>query len=181
MLNELNPKLESGTATEDAAITHWSMGNLSTGSIPNYKDGKQVSTDFTASTSFAVKFRDFSKLGVIASDLSTVPHVNLSNIDWRLTDATAASLASQSRTSAAEDALSRATDYARPFGCKQVVAFEISDSSTGLPVSQTASVMRSKKMALMKHQYRGSDDDVLSFQPEDVSLSSTVTIKFRAE
>jgi uncharacterized protein YggE len=132
---------------------------------------------FTARTSFSVKFGDLSRLGTVAAKLSEMPNVSLASITWRLTDTTAESLAIECRTSAAKDAVARATDYAALFGYQKAVPVKIEDSGTGIPRMAEASLMRSKKAM----QLAGETDQELSFHPEDVSLSSDVTITFGVE
>ncbi|EEQ92507.1 hypothetical protein RJZ56_006175 [Blastomyces dermatitidis] len=165
------PRLASGEATPDAAITHWTMGTLNTKS---YTDRDEQKTMFEASTSFSATFRDFDKLGAVATTLSVMPNVSITSTRWMLTDATIASLISECRISAAHDARTKARDYAKAFGYQDVEPYEISDTSYGLPSTSTASVMRSRKM--MRPMER--QEQQLIFRPEEVSMTSTVTIKF---
>ncbi|OAX82548.1 hypothetical protein ACJ72_03105 [Emergomyces africanus] len=171
LLETYAPRLPSGEATSDAAITHWSMANMSTSSYPDPSDRKPV---FEATTTFTVKFRDFETLGTVASKLSVMPNVSIKSVKWMLTDTTIASLASECRISAAHDALEKARDYAKAFGYQDVQPCEISDTTYGLPAPGSASVMRARKRKLgPAHELQ-----ILAFHPEEVSMSSSVTVRF---
>lgn len=176
MLNDLVPMAESGQATPDAPITHWSMSSLSSHSYDQTNDNNETIRRYTFRANFSVKFRDFDKLGDIASELTFVPHVEISNVAWKLTDATSASLASEVRLMASKNAIERATDYAKAFGYEKVVPVKIEDRESGLPGTTRASLMRAKKGGLP----RSSDGDKLGFSPEEVSLKSTVNVTFTA-
>ncbi|OJD13905.1 hypothetical protein AJ78_05695 [Emergomyces pasteurianus Ep9510] len=172
LLETYAPKLPTGEATSDAAITHWSMTNMSTSS---YQDQIDKTTVFEATTSFTAKFRDFDKLGSVSSTLSVIPNVSIKSIRWMLTDATISSLVSECRISAAHNALEKARDYAKAFGYQDVQPYEISDNGYGLPVASSASMMRSRKiMRGVRHE----EQLLLTFRPEEVSMNSSVTVKF---
>lgn len=177
MLNDLMPTTGSGEATPDAPITHWSMSNLSSGTIERTSQENKIVTHFTSSTGFSVKFRDFDRLGTVISELAIVPCVEISNVSWMLTDATSASLASEVRLMAAQNAIERATDYAKAFGYEKVVPVKIEDRGSGLPSTTRASMMRERKTRLLA---REEDTDTLEFSPEEVSLKSTVDVTFAA-
>ncbi|KGQ01158.1 hypothetical protein PAAG_12197 [Paracoccidioides lutzii Pb01] len=117
MPEALAPKLPSGEATSNAPITHWTMRTITTSSSIN-RTTRQKTFDTTL----------------------------LLN-QWMLTDAAIASPASECRTRAARDALSREKDYATAFGREGVQAYKIVDTDYGLPVMRTVSLMRTKKMA----------------------------------
>ncbi|PGH08736.1 hypothetical protein AJ79_05927 [Helicocarpus griseus UAMH5409] len=175
MLATLTPKEPSGEATADAPVTHWSMSSMSTSSRHDRENNERT---FVARTSFSVKFRDFNKLSAVASELSVMPNVSVSSVEWKLTDATVASLATESRTSAVHDALAKAQDYAKAFGYEKVEPREVSDSGYGLPSTQTASAMRSKKIPGVAGRTEESHE--LEFHPEAVSLNCCVHATFHA-
>ena len=108
-------------------------------------------------------------------------HVTISNIDWRLTDATRASLGSQSRQDAVKDAVLKAQDYAAVLMRGKPEAFEVLDGSNNY-----------NSYPMGTHQMRGhghgggsyadqQQGEVLDFEPESVQLNSSVTVKFKAD
>jgi uncharacterized protein len=106
-------------------------------------------------------------------------HVNISSIEWRLTDATKASLASQSRQDAVRNAVVKARDYAAVLGRERPEAVEVTDGSGGFGGYAPAHMrMAGHGGERMRGQQQG---EVLDFEPESVQLNSTVTVKFVAD
>lgn len=175
--SKLAPKDTSGSPTSDAAVTHWSMSSLSTGSWYVYDNkGNPKERTYSASTRFEIKFQDFAKLGVVITDLASMLHVTIQRIEWKLTDATRASLAGQSRKQAIEDAFAKAKDYAEAVGLKEVVATEIVDIQGPVVPGlfgrvQSGAVMRGG----------GPAREELSFEPENVDVLTTVKVVFEAK
>ena len=152
------------------------MTTVSTSSYDrNDRKGNPLPKQHRADTRFDVKFRDFVRLGKIATELSTMEFVRINKISWRLTDTTKASLYSLSRTAAVEDAVSKAKDYTKPLSEKIPRAIELSEQ--GLSTS-TSSHMRPRKGMRIDTEHRDPRTDGMEFEPEDVQLSATVTVKF---
>src|SRR5436305_2192398 len=168
-----------GEATPDAPVTYWKNNTLTTSSYQPHEDkGTQLSRRYFARTSFEIKVRDFERLGSLATSLSTMPHVAISSIEWRLTDATKASLASNCRQEAVKYAVVKARDYAAVLGRVGLEATEVIDSNGyygGSPPGFTRSAARAGYYG--GHQ----QDEVLDFEPESVQLNSNVTVKFIAD
>ena len=109
-----------------------------------------------------------------------MPLVSISKVEWRLTDATKASLASQSRREAVKDAVIKAGDYAAVLGRGKPEAVEVSDgngnfSSYGQSYRTRAAVHGGG------HGHGQQDGEILDLEPESVQLNTTVTVKFLAE
>jgi uncharacterized protein len=154
---------------------------LSTSSYrPQDDKGKKLDRQYTARTSFEIKVRDFERLGSLATSLSTMRHVEISRIEWRLTDETKASLASQSRQEAVKDAVVKAKDYATVLGRGKPEAVEVMDSCGG-GVNGAFPAVRSRMAAHGGGYQQQQQGEVLDFQPESVQLNSTVTVKFVAD
>jgi hypothetical protein len=107
--------------------------------------------------------------------------ISISNFDWRLTDVTQSQLRKTVRQGAVKDAIQKATDYASvfsatPFTTWTGVAKEITVDANG---SDSGVYGRPKMMMAMRSGGGGGEDgDTLNFEPEDVSLSATVSCKF---
>ncbi|KKK14087.1 hypothetical protein P175DRAFT_0553903 [Aspergillus ochraceoroseus IBT 24754] len=180
MIEPLNAKLNGGEPAPHAAITHWTMDTLHTRSYPRDDDhGRVIGHEFSAAAHFAVKFKDFSQMASVATDISSMPYANISGIAWQLTDATRQSLMAKSRGMATEDARERATDYVRPFGKQKLLALEIDESRESY--LQNTGTYVAARMHGSVPGGRQDGDDELSFHPEDVSFSSAVTVKFTTE
>ena len=178
-----------GEATADAPVTHWSMTTLSTGCIQPTNNGsilnrKGPRTFFTRTT-FSIKFRDFSLLGSLATKLSTMPHVSISNIAWRLTDITQNALASQNRKQAVEDAVRKANDYVDAIGGREKVdCVEIEAGQGGISYRANLGGDAAHSQALMMRMSASASTagvQHLSFEPENVHLDAGVTVRFVAE
>ncbi|KAL9622338.1 MAG: hypothetical protein Q9160_003349 [Pyrenula sp. 1 TL-2023] len=169
------PRTTEGVATDDAAITHWAMNSLSTSSRARYdRDNKPLPREYSCKTQFIVKFRDFSVLGAILTELSTTPNVEISNISWRVSDATKSSLGTQSRKEAVEDAVLKARDFASVLTDKPPRAILMEERSSS---SATSSHMRYRRTQADTANSSGENNG-LSFEPEDISLTTNVHVKF---
>jgi uncharacterized protein YggE len=170
-----------GGATPSAPVTYWKNSTLSTSSYqPTDDKGRKLDRLFFARTSFEIKVRDFERLGSLATTLSTMPLVSISQVEWRLTDATKASLASESRREAVKDAVVKARDYAAVLGRGTPEAVEVSDGSGTF--GSYGQGVRSRVAVHGGGNGRGQQaSETLDFEPESVQLNTTVTVKFLAD
>jgi uncharacterized protein len=178
---QISLRRDAGEATPDAPVTYWKNNTLSTGSYrPTDDNGRKLDRLFFARTSFEIKVRDFERLGSLATTLSTMPLVSIRHVEWRLTDATKASLASESRREAVRDAVVKARDYAAVLGRGQPEAVEVSDGSGTF--GSYGQGIRTHLAGHSSGNGRGQQaDEILVFEPESVQLNTTVTVKFLAD
>ncbi|KAK3044718.1 hypothetical protein LTS18_000538, partial [Coniosporium uncinatum] len=94
-----------------------------------------------------------------------------------LTDNTRMNMNRTSRQDAVKDAIKKAIDYASAVGKEEVRAESISDTENGHSFHH-ATPMR---MMQTRGGGPGGGPEELSFEPEDVELTSSVTVKFIAE
>jgi hypothetical protein len=182
---EISLRRDVGEAKPDAPVTYWKNSTLSTSSYqPTDDKGKKLDRLFFARTGFEIKVRDFERLGSLATTLSTMPLVSISQVEWRLTEATKASLASESRRGAVKDAVVKAGDYAAVLGRGKPEAVEVSDGNSNF--GSYAQGFHSRVAAHGGGHGRGHGHgqqwgEILNFDPESVRLNTTVTVKFLAE
>jgi uncharacterized protein YggE len=170
----------TGRALPEAGIVHYSMSTLDTQShIQRNKDGPQLPPLFSARADYKIKFKDFSLLNTLATQFSAMKNIKISQIAWELTNDTHNSLKSVVRKLAAEDAIEHAHDYAevlegvpRDECLRRVRPFEVNESNN---------YYRSTRPQL--HYGKGQrgarvDTQDLQFEPEDVRLETTVSVKF---
>jgi uncharacterized protein YggE len=105
-------------------------------------------------------------------------HVSISSIEWRLTDATRSSLASQSRREAVKDAVVKAKDYAAVLVRGKPEAVEVMDGSGHFDGYVPGQMRMAAHGGAFAQQRQG---EVLDFEPESIQLNSTVTVKFIAD
>ena len=116
----------------------------------------------------------------------------MKSISWILTPATEKSYHSQLRKEAAQDALAKARDYCEVLGCKDLRPVELIEG--GVTASNQGSLFGQH----VQHQHMQSqapqgsmgrataagaesrDESPLEFRPEEVKMSTHVTIKFHA-
>ena len=168
----------TGDAAPEASITHWSMTSLSTGShFPRNDEGKKLPREYTATTSFSVRFKDFAELGTFATMVSTMEFVMVQNISWELTDATKTSLGTKSRKEAIKNAMHKANDYSEALGRKDVIASDVIDGHGGVNSSQYYGSHGGHGGSRVGG---GSGSEELNFEPENVSFSCNVVVKCKA-
>ena len=184
---ELAPKTSTGLATPEAAITTFSTSFLrSWSNVPFDIDGKTMQRVYHASSGFEVIFRDFKKLGNVASELFLMPHVTVNRIDWRLTDPTMKALGAESRKKSMLDAISKANDYASVLG-REVVAVKVTDqgaSSHGMAMQsyavQQAQQARQMRSISTTASTTASTPGGIALTPEKVVLSGSIHVTFVA-
>ncbi|KAF2216018.1 hypothetical protein CERZMDRAFT_34928 [Cercospora zeae-maydis SCOH1-5] len=210
LLRPLCPDDESPEAKAAAPLAHWSKTSLSsTSHVPyNHKSpDKELPRVYNASVNFDIRFRDFVALGSFGTKLSSLPHVEVQNINWILTDATLKSFKSQLRKEAAQDAIQKAKDYCDVLGCTSLRPVELqegdarnvmsagwgSTSSNGpgavarggglfgsaaQPMAQM-SMQRARRAGPQAGEEVQAED--LSFDAQEVKMAMDVTIKFHAD
>lgn len=174
-LKTIAPKDSAGQAHETAPVTHWSMSTLYTGSWqPDDADGTKVPRRFSASTRLEVTFRDFQELGGFTSNLASTEFVGVDRIEWRLTEATKMELGRRCRRDAVKDAMLKAKDYADAAGKADFEILEITDGRAAAGYSDGPLLYGGARHG------GGAGGEELSYEPEDVSISCSVTAKFDA-
>lgn len=124
---DLSPNAETETTAEHAPVTIFSSTHVRTWSaVPTDRDNKPLDRVYYASSSFAVTFRDFTKMSEVVGKLVALPKVEIQSIDWCLTAETRKVLDVQSRKDAMRDAINKANDYAQVIG-REVVAVSVED------------------------------------------------------
>jgi uncharacterized protein YggE len=184
-LKELSSGTETGRAAAGSGMIQWSLSTLSTFSYPMWNDAQQVHVDptkkremkYTASTTLTIKFANLKLLGGVCTDLSELQFVSIRSIEWSLTDATTASLNSQSRREAVQDAVAKARDYAAAVDVMNVKAVDIQDQ--GAPHRFGG---RGTTRAQGPQMGQGRpEENRLNFEPENCELNCSVTVRFEGE
>lgn len=187
MIAPFCPSDNTTNARESAAIAHYSMDSLQTSNTTHAKRSSTEPTAgptiyetlYAAKVTFNIKFSDFAILAKLATEFSSMEHVSVSSIEWKLTEDNEKSIHSETRRKAAYDCLSRANDYAVAIAgvaeaeLKERVKPASLTESQYYTYSTRAHLHNSKSMASHNVEY-----ELLEFQPEDVSLSVSVDGKF---
>ncbi len=198
----LAPKTPEGLPHPDAAVTTFTVTPLST--ISQYQRDSQyrMLTDkpkeYTVSASAEIVFRDMAALADVSAELAVMPHVAMSETEWRLTDPTQAELEREARRKAIANAVQKAQDYATVVG-REVAAVEIRDqpqpqrfygssSAHGLPGYQMQQMQQMQmlqqqnaKRAAIAQGQGGEPERMatgLTLEPKTITVSAGVNVKF---
>ncbi|KAK2609453.1 hypothetical protein N8I77_002950 [Diaporthe amygdali] len=140
------PKTEDGLYPHaSAGITAFSASAPETSTfIPRDKNGREIKSapkEYTSTTTAEVIFRDMELLARLATELSAMENVSITQTEWRLTDATHIAICREARVKAMKDAVQKAEDYAGVVG-REVVAIKVEDGPANVahsgPIKQTA-------------------------------------------
>lgn len=181
---ELSPKLETGVATPEAAVTTFSSKHLRTWSTtPTDQNNNSLPPIYHATISFNVVFRDFEKLNEVAGMLASYPKVQIDSVNWDLTEATQKELGSETRKEAIRDAITKANDYAEVVGVK-VVPVEIRDQGQGTSGTNLFMSCAAPRTGGLFGATRSENDVVettpIDLNPQDVRYSGSVDVRFEA-
>lgn len=188
------PKTEDGLYPHaSAGITAFSASAPETSTfIPRAKNGRELKTapkEYTTATTAEVIFRDLELLARLATELSAMENVSITQTEWRLTDATHDAICREARVKAMKDAVQKAEDYAGVVG-REVVAVKVEDGPANIAYSgrpkQTA--RRAAPLAQMPPQPRPAHASVQTDQgvtiegpalePSTITVSARVDVNF---
>ena len=177
ILKELAGSTGSNTPDPNAPVTILTMTLLRTNSwISEDKDRNPLPRQYSVNTGFVATFRDFEKLGEIASKLFKMPHVTIDSVQWILTDANKLALGAETRKNALRDAISKAKDYSEVLG-RKVVPTEIRDRGS-TSRARTKMMMRQQRTANMSPSQGYVEG--LELEAQDVEVTARVDVKFVA-
>ncbi|KAJ5756395.1 hypothetical protein N7533_005938 [Penicillium manginii] len=178
LFKTLSPKTQEGTATADAA------------------DGQPLEKVYQASMSLSIVFRDITKLSEVVGQLLTYSNVEISSIDWSLSEATQKALGSKVRREAIRDAVTKANDYAAEVG-RKVYAVDIMDGGQNATMQHAPvgrSLFGSAPVQSGGGLFGGSatagfgsstsqapqSSEMLSLSPQNIKFTSSVHIEFQS-
>ena len=177
------PLREDLAARKDAGgISEWSSQRVSVWSNRPWNDqGKQLALVHYASIEVTATFTDFASLSWWVSDIAEREGVQIDNVTWSLTPASARSIEAEVAAEAVTVAVSRATAYANALGLGTVAPLEIADLGL-LQRSESAPTTAPKMMRAMA---MGAMDaaggaPTVEFQPENIVVTAAVEARFSA-
>ncbi len=166
---------------DDAPLTWYSVGPLVTRSWrPWGPDGQPLPPRYGAGATLKAKFRDFAALSEVTGSWAEREGVQLSHVEWALTDATRTATEAAALTRAVEEARTRALAIAHAAGWADVELEEVADPGLlvappppGGPMPMAAG--RSMNLAYAKDEAAGG-----GLAPEDVRGEAVVHARFTA-
>ena len=163
------------------ASADWSSQRVSVwANRPWNNEGKQLALVHYASVEITATFTDFAALSWWISDVAERDGVQVDNVTWRLTPATAKSMEADVAAQAVKVAVDRATAYASAIGLASLTPLEIAD--LGLLTDASAGPAPAPKM--MRAMAMGAMDSggapAVELQPEDIVVTAAVEARFSA-
>ena len=176
------PLREELTTRKDAGgVTDWSSQRVSVwANRPWNNEGKKLALVHYASVEITATFTDFAALSWWISDVAERDGVQVDNVTWRLTPATAKSMEADVAAQAVQVAVDRATAYASAIGLASLTPLEIAD--LGLLTDASPGPAPAPKM--MRAVAMGAMDSggapAVELQPEDIVVTAAVEARFSA-
>jgi uncharacterized protein YggE len=169
------------TRKDAGGVSDWSSQRVSVwANRPWNNEGKQLALVHYASVEITATFTDFAALSWWISDVAERDGVQVENITWRLTPATAKASEADVAAQAVQVAVDRATAYAGAIGLTTLTPLEIAD--LGLLTDASAGPAPAPKM--MRAMAVGSMDSggapAVELQPEDIVVTAAVEARFAA-
>lgn len=176
------PLREELTTRKDAGgVTDWSSQRVSVwANRPWNNEGKQLALVHYASVEITATFTDFAALSWWISDVAERDGVQVDNVTWRLTPATAKSMEADVAAQAVQVAVDRATAYASAIGLASLTPLEIAD--LGLLTDASPGPAPAPKMmgAVAMGAMDSGGAPAVELQPEDIVVTAAVEARFSA-
>ncbi|MET0860324.1 MAG: SIMPL domain-containing protein [Microbacterium sp.] len=177
------PLREDLAARKDSGgISEWSSQRVSVWANRPWNDqGKQLALVHYASVEITATFTDFANLSWWVSDIAERDGVQINNVTWSLSPATARATEAAVAAQAVKVAVDRATAYADALGLASVAPLEIAD----LGLLQRSEAQPSPAPKMMRAMAMGAMDasggsPAVEFQPEDIVVTAAVEARFTA-
>ena len=168
---------------EGSAVTRWSSDRVSVWSNrPWNNEGKQLAPVYYAALSASARFQDFDALSAFVERFATTAGVTIASITWDLTEERRLAVTSDIQTKAVQDAVVKATTYARAAGLSTVTALAIADPGMlgdGSAGSGPHPLERQAGKMLMAMDARGGGTP-LAFTPDRIEVSASIDARFLA-
>ena len=164
----------------DAPLTWYSVGPLVTRSWrPWGPDGQPMAPRFGASANLKAKFRDFTAMAEATTRWAEHDGVQVTHVEWALTDATRTTTEAAALTRAVEEARGRALAIAQAAGWRDIEIQEVADPgllAAEPPGGGTVPVASGAMRMSFKEDAGGGG----GLAPEDVRGEAVVHARFEA-
>lgn len=175
--------IESLFDKDAGPVTGWTSDSVRVWSErPWTNDGKQRAPVFHSAVDFTAKFKDFDALSRWVESAAAIESVMVGSISWDLTEETRKSASNDARSRAVEDAVTKATSYAKSLGLKSVTAVALADvgmlgdpSGGGIQPSPVFA-----KGAMRAQAFDGGSAPQLALKPEEIAVVCAVDARFVA-
>lgn len=166
---------------ESGPVRTWSAQGMQVwGQRPWDQNGRQLPIVHNARFDLRAEFDDAEALARWVDEFSGVEGVQVSGIDWRLTESTEREATREARGAAVRDALERAADFAAALGLGAPAPLSIADP--GLLDEGSPQAPHAPKTDLMMARGTAADDGSsgLQFTPGEIVVAAGVEARFSA-
>ncbi|WP_027587915.1 SIMPL domain-containing protein [Acidipropionibacterium thoenii] len=165
---------------ESGAVTWYSVGAQTTSAWHPYNHGAELPLRYRANSSVKVKFGDFAALSARGSQWAETTGLSVDGVEWTLTVATRERVKDEVLAGAVADATHRAGVMAAAAGCGTPQVIAIADPGLLDNVSSGDPGTAFGSPTLMRGVTSGQGDGVVELSPEDITVGSTVEVRFQA-
>ena len=169
------------TRKDAGGVSDWSSQRVSVwANRPWNNEGKQLALVHYASVEITATFTDFAALSWWISDVAERDGVQVDNVTWQLTPATAKATEAEVAAQAVKVAVDRATAYASAISLATLTPLEIAD--LGLLTDASAGPAPEPKMmrAMAMASMDSGGAPAVELQPEDIVVRAAVEARFTA-
>jgi uncharacterized protein YggE len=163
-------------------VSWWSSDRVGVWSErPWNNEGRRLPLVYHASIGVRARFRDFEALERVIEQLAVIEGVNLTGIDWDLTDERRTAVTDEVRAAAVAEAIRKAATYAAAacLGTPTVVAVAdpgmLGDGSGAAPAPLPV-----ERMAFKAQAMDAGGGAPLTLTPEQIQISASVDVRFGA-
>lgn len=172
-----------GSLEKDAGrpLRRWSLDQIQHSRYrPYHPQGKKLPWNYRSTATAAVTFREFEAVASFVDRASAIEGVNVTHLEWKLTDKAHTQALSRVRDLAVQEALAKAKGYTRSLGCKRIEAVALADPgmlNTGQRPDFGPPVMRAMAASAPVHD---ADSPTVELRPEPLRIRADVEARFEA-
>lgn len=161
-------------------IVSWTSDSVRVwGDRPWNSAGKRLPVIYHSVINFTATFNDFDSLAQFIEAVAEIHGTTIGYLEWELTRENLTAVTNDVRSLAVQDAVAKATAYARAIGLSSVTPTAIADPGMlgNQPSVSGGGYGLASARGLM---VGGSDTPQLTLKPEDIEVSVTVDARFVA-
>ncbi len=160
-------------------VQKWSSNSVSVwGDRPWNSDGKRLPIVYHSVINFTATFSDFDALARFIEESAQTEGISIGRLAWELTHENLLTATADARAHAVDDAVSKATAYAKAVGLGSVTAVALADP--GMLGDQSNASGGGYQLASARGFMQAGGAPELSLKPEDIEVSAVVDARFIA-
>lgn len=162
-------------------LRRWSLDQIQHSRYrPYHPQGKKLPWNYRSTATATVTFRDLGAVAAFVDRAAAIEGVNVTHLEWKLTDKAHTQALSRVRDLAVQDALAKAKGYTRSLGCKRIEAVALADPgmlNTGQRPDFGPPVMRAMAASA---PVQDAERSAVELHPERLRITADVEARFEA-